>query len=87
MKPMMACGHTANASMKNQDGSETPCCVICVGITRDAITPVTMPNLTGRMMRCSYGDKDKPSDPSAAFFAYRPDKLQDEYYCGCHGWD
>ena len=62
--PMMACGHTANAS--NGDGS--PSCIVCVGIHPGAETVIEMPDLTGRMARCTCG-KEAPSDSrKLAFF-------------------
>lgn len=44
---------------------------------------------------CNYGCRGNPicqckeitSDTGLAFFQHRPDAKQDEFYCGCHGWD
>ena len=44
---------------------------------------------------CNYGCKGNntckcgniPSDYGLAFFQYKPDAEQDEFYCGCFGWD
>jgi hypothetical protein len=44
---------------------------------------------------CNYGCKGKtkcecgsePSKVDLAFFKHHPDKEQDEFYCGCMGWD
>lgn len=47
--PMMACGHTANAT---SDGK--PSCVICAGIRPGAMQVVESPNLDGRMARCAH---------------------------------
>ena len=45
MKPMMKCGHAANAVDK--DGN--PCCAICAGFTPNAfIVDDSAPDLTGR---------------------------------------
>jgi hypothetical protein len=30
---------------------------------------------------------ERPSSPNLAFFKHTPEKPQDEYYCGCWGWD
>lgn len=40
-----------------------------------------------RMMQCGYGGNRRPSNPDAAFFKSLPDSDEDEYYCGCYGWD
>jgi len=88
IKPMMACGHRANAhGSKVVDGVrvEFPhACVICDCFTI-ADSP---PDLTGRKARCSYCKKERDStDKWLAFFGHRPNELYDEYYCGCRGWD
>jgi len=50
-KPMMMCGHAANATT----GDGKPSCVICAGLTPDAlIVNETPPLFLGRMARCSY---------------------------------
>ena len=44
---------------------------------------------------CNYGCHGKPtcncgeqpSDFNLAFFKYKPKSIQDEFYCGCFGWD
>lgn len=60
-KPMMACGHAANALK-----GEAPVCVIC--LCDEQGQPV---DLTGRMARCSCG-AERPSDKDRlAFFEYR----------------
>lgn len=90
MSDMMACGHAANAVSKARDGKETPCCVICAGSNEPAAhTVVKGPDLTGRMMKCSYGcaKSVKPSSLDGAFFEHRPTEQFDRYYCGCFGWD
>ena len=83
-KPMMQCGHAANAVDKD---TGAPCCVICAGISgADYMTVVTTPDLTGRMARCGCG-RQQPSSTGLAFFEHLPDKQYDKYYCGCRGWD
>ena len=87
-RPMMGCGHAANAHYTDSNGVEQPSCVICVGIVAGAKTVVETPNLEGRMARCSYGaHKDVPSSMKLAFFEHHPDQEFDRYYCGCYGWD
>lgn len=98
--PMMACGHSANATCSRHAGithdPPIPACAIC-----DCITVVpTAPDLTGRRARCSYYGKVAPrrwrtsvctseiaSNPHSAFFQHHPEREFDEFYCGCWGWD
>lgn len=82
-KPLMACGHSANAT---HDGK--PACAICCNIKEgwDKIAE-QQPKLKGRMARCSYCESTEPSNTNLAFFKYRPDKEFDGYYCGCRGWN
>lgn len=76
-KPMMKCGHTANAVSGGK-----PICVIC-GCTEIA----EQPNLKGRKARCSYCDRECDSSTALPFFEHKPESEFDEYYCGCWGWD
>jgi len=48
-KPMMKCGHTANAWRINKDGTKEHSCVICA-CTEQAEAP----KLTGRKAKCTY---------------------------------
>lgn len=53
-RPMMACGHRANATYYHGDDSG-PSCAICAGIDPGAIVIVSAPSdLTGRTARCTY---------------------------------
>lgn len=84
-KPMMKCGHAANAIKM---GTNEPVCVICFGIVAGADEIADSPDLTGRKARCAYGNHAiVDSSPDLAFFEHKPEKQMDEYYCGCHGWD
>lgn len=84
MKPMMKCGHAANAVDK--DGN--PCCAICAGSTPDAfIVEDKEIDLTGRKAICSYCNTIVDSSLDLPFFEYRPDKEYDNFYDGCWGWD
>lgn len=60
MKPMMKCGHAANATT-TRDGETIPCCVICVmvpGLGDDGITvDDDPPDLSERRARCAYYGK------------------------------
>ena len=78
-KPLMACGHVANAV--TYDGK--PCCVIC-GCYTVALTEC---DLAGRKAKCSCCGKVVDSKESLPFFEYRPEKEYDSFYCGCWGWD
>ena len=53
--PMMACGHTANAT----DGDGNPCCVICAGIDAGhrIVVGDVFEQLLGRRARCFYHGK------------------------------
>lgn len=79
-KPMMTCGHAANATTAD----ERPACAICGCTTVDE----SAPSLEGRTAHCQYGrHAEKPSSPALAFFAHHPEQEHDRYYCGCYGWD
>ena len=83
-KPMMQCGHAANATCENE-----PCCAICAP-SPQSFKVVDAPDLSGRVARCSHYSRcksEKPSSMSLAFFSHHPDKQHDDYYCGCFGWD
>lgn len=83
-KPMMKCGHTANATYN--DGK--PCCIICLGIDPGATQIAnTMPDLIYRMARCGYCGDTTPSSTNLPFFEYKPKQEYDSYYCGCGGRD
>lgn len=88
-KPMMLCGHAANAT--NKEGK--PVCVICIGIISGAedINPEQIAK--GRMAYCSYCNKERPSSSDLPFFGKGyihhgvRDETKDSFYCGCLGWD
>lgn len=93
--PLMECGHSA----QGVDDNGNPVCVVCVGIDPGArMVHTDPPDLSSRLMRCSYlrgqngqpcdaRTNPRPSDTRAAFFAHKPDQEFDEFYCGCWGWD
>lgn len=66
MKPMLSCGHAANAT----DGHGKPSCALCAGLLTS--TPIAAPNLDGRLARCAC-KRTVPStlDGSLAFFEFR----------------
>ena len=88
-KPMMKCGHSANASI-----GEKPVCAICIGIVSGAEeVDNSPPNLKGRMAHCVYCGSMRPSQTDLPFFEYGymkqgvRDETRDSYYDGCRGWD
>lgn len=86
-KPLMKCGHTANATTV-VDGVEIPCCAICAGIVDGAYEiDDNAPSLEGRTAKCSYCDREVPSDYNLPFFEHKPNCKHDSYYCGCMGWN
>lgn len=99
-KPMMKCGHAANAVLTSRGGKQfdppLPACVICDCYEVDEEAP----SLEGREARCtSCGGAHKPSSPDLPFFEYlgpgskhwsikkTGPKAFDGYYCGCRGWN
>jgi hypothetical protein len=76
---LMKCGHVANATTENHK----PCCVIC------SCTEVVneTPNLQGRKAVCTFCKCEENSSLDLPFFEYKPSEKEDEYYCGCLGWD
>ena len=91
-KPMMKCGHVANAVTADNQ----PACAIC-GCTELSEQET---DLTGRKARCVYYGRrffhqgrmvtctsEDKSSTSLPFFAHKPESDYDEYYCGCCGWD
>jgi len=87
--PMMKCGHRANGIAKGPDDTETPICVLCGGLTDNAEITVPEPDLSKRIAKCCYCNREKPSDSKLglAFFEHCPSEEFDSYYCGCRGWD
>lgn len=87
-KPMMKCGHSANAI---HDGK--PCCVMCIGIMPGAEEVDVSPIPEGRMASCAYCQSVRPSSPDLPFFGRGfwtrgvRDETRDSFYCGCRGWD
>lgn len=76
---LMKCGHTAMA----KDECGNPYCIICncSEIEESEIS------LEGREAQCSYCGNRVNSQNDLPFFKYQPNKIYDEYYCGCFGWD
>lgn len=98
-RPMLRCGHSANAV----DEKGNPSCAICCTKEIDK----NPPDLSARKARCTYFGSvpkgrnhesnydckrgqaclcERPSDTNLPFFHYTS-KDFDEFYCGCWGWD
>lgn len=91
-KPLMMCGHTANATHKIPNNDNTGylnvhCCVICAGVRKGYNIVKEKPDITGRKSLCSSCGKTTDSKWGLPFFEYRPNDEQDRHYDGCHGWD
>ena len=78
-KPLMKCGHIANA--ETNDGK--PYCVIC-DCFEIAETEL---NFVGRKAKCYWCGKITESNETLPFFESKPNEDYDSYYCGCGGWD
>lgn len=81
-KPLMECGHAANATNAT---TGAPSCAICVGLHPGAETPVrSAPDLTGRQAQCYQCDRTQPSSFKLPFFEYRgPGSHAASKYCKC----
>src|SRR5436190_20446160 len=69
-KPMMKCGHAANATNMK---TGAPSCAICAGLTPDADVIESDPkrfDLTGRVAVCPYCKTEQPSHTGLPFFEY-----------------
>ncbi len=85
-RPLMECGHTANA----KDSTGKHVCAICIGINPGAVLPVRdecLPDLEGRQAKCCYCKTQVKSSFRLPFFEYQAKAELDRYYCGCFGWD
>jgi len=83
----MECGHVA----LGVDANGKPICPICAGIHKghDVISKILKDDeeLEERNAKCGYCLRETPSSWDLPFFKYCPNEEQDEYYCGCYGWD
>lgn len=87
---LMKCGCTALGT----DSEGKPVCPVHIGIHPGAEqVDDTPPSLKGRMAFCCYCNTSRPSDYSLPFFTVGRCKKgvqsteQDEFYCGCRGWE
>ena len=87
-KPMMKCGHAANASVNGK-----PVCAFCIGIVSGAGEVDDRPVAKDRMAYCTYCNSSHPSSPDLPFFGLgamhlgERDDTKDSFYCGCRGWE
>ena len=102
-RPMMTCGHTAQGhTLPNDDTAPAPVCVICSCTEVDAAYTGPAPERMMRCSYAKrsgdthtgggqYAGKSFPSlipsNPQGAFFSSKPDAAEDEFYCGCWGWN
>jgi hypothetical protein len=75
----MACGCSNSGCYSN----EKPSCPIHG--TKEILKE--KPLLISRMARCHQCGEKEPSSWLLAFFRYKPEHGNDEFYCGCYGWD
>lgn len=82
-RPVMTCGHTANAVHKIKGGGEEPACVICCCCEVDE----SPPDLTGRVAVCPDCRTERPSDYGLPFFQYRGPGAMDHKCRNCGFYD
>lgn len=81
--PMMACGHSANATTGPDN---TPCCVICAGDPK-SVQIIKAPSLTNRLAKCGSCDNKTESSTGLAFFEYKGEGSNESItkcVCGYH---
>lgn len=81
--PLMQCGCRAQGINM---GTGKPCCIVHHGCP-EAELEAPEPDLTKRTAKCSYCSTREPSSLDLPFFVHQPNKPEDDYYCGCRGWD
>lgn len=81
-KPLMKCGHAANA--KTDDGEWI--CALCVGDSRatEKLPPEWMPDLDGREAVCLVCGENQPSSLDLRLYQYRPHANRDTFVCEHH---
>jgi hypothetical protein len=101
-KPMMKCGHAAQGVLSNGAPVCVICSSPDATTVDDTYTPdperlmrcsyangpskVETHNGGGQYAGKSF-PSTRPSNPQGAFFKAQPDKAEDQFYCGCWGWD
>ena len=91
--PLLRCGHNGMARHNDaHDGLPEghPSCIPCMGLRGGACQVDETPHdYSHRIAKCAYKDcgSTRPSSTSLAFFEYKHSEENDEYYCGCKGWD
>lgn len=65
-----------------------PVCVVHIGIKAGADEiDDRPPDFSRRVAKCGYCRRTEPSRLELPFFVSHPDWEQDEFFCGCRGWD
>lgn len=82
IKPVMACGHIANAIKSDEYGERIPVCSNCIKTNPSGAKEVA--DIKGRVAQCSYCGTLAPSSPDLFGFLYTG-KEYDTYYDGCKG--
>lgn len=77
-KPIMTCGHAANAI----DYKGNHLCTICLCFEEKEVDIDET-----RFAKCDMCGTKKQSSTNLPFFKLEEDKPCDSYYCGCRGWD
>lgn len=82
MKTLIKCGHTSTGFHKGK-----PCCIICLGLTSDAEITIEPALLEGRLAECNECGREVNVAMDLPFFRHIAKNKNDQYYCGCRGWD
>lgn len=102
-KPIMKCGHAANATHDGEPVCVICLGTGVGNAAREINTQApSLEGRTARcsyaggsgekhggggQYRGQQFDSTWPSSSNLPFFSHRPDRSEDEFYCGCWGWD
>lgn len=82
-RKLMMCGCLSTGV----DAKGRPVCASHVGIEPGAeVVNENPPNLDGRRAKCRYCENIRPSGFNLPYFRWNPEG-EDEWYCGCRGWN
>lgn len=100
---MMKCGHSANAAQIKNGKQIPYCLVCDCAEPLPSLPDLTGRKARCFYYNCEVGRHNETyypklmrgnlcgsevnSDAGLPFFAHKPDKPYDEFYCGCHSWD
>lgn len=84
-KPLMKCGCIASG----RDSTGKWVCITHLGLHPGAriVWDENPPEIANRKAKCFYCKKRAPSDFELPWFVCHPEREEDEFYCGCRGWD